>query len=84
MEANLDEQLRADGWERRFTASGSRLHEAIDEYTALGYEVKTVPIPRLQGGGCTICFENENDRSQMIYTRRNSGLQSDALFGDEN
>jgi hypothetical protein len=76
----LDKRLLADGWERRFTASGSRLQEAIEEYIALGFEVKTIPVSDLQGNGCTICFENENDRSEMIYTRPSSNPQSDGLF----
>ena len=63
------EDLTADGWVQRFTASGPRLREAIENYRSLGFEVKTVPVKMLGGDGCTICFDNPNDASEMIFTR---------------
>jgi hypothetical protein len=62
-------ELLAAGWTKRFSASGVRLQEGIENYEALELEVKTVPVLELGGGGCMTCFEDENDRTMMIFTR---------------
>ncbi|UCC44264.1 MAG: hypothetical protein JSU65_14340 [Candidatus Zixiibacteriota bacterium] len=72
MVADLADKLRAEGWKERFTASGTRLREAIEEYRALGFEVKTVPVKELGADGCTVCFDDENDATEMIFTRKSS------------
>ncbi len=66
----LLEELTAEGWQQQFTASGDRLLEALDNYRWLGYEVKTVPVKDLGCDGCTICFDDENDETVMIFTRK--------------
>lgn len=66
----LLEKLKAEGWQQQFTASGDRLQEALDNYRWLGYEVKTVQVKDLGCDGCTICFEDENDETVMIFTRK--------------
>jgi hypothetical protein len=63
------DKLKSEGWVERFTASGSRLEEAIDNYRRLGYEVKIIPVKELGGNGCTACFEDESDDTVMIFTR---------------
>ncbi len=63
------EKLKLAGWVPRFTASGSRLQEAIDNYTALGFETKLLPAKDLGGDGCTECFSAGIDTTMMIYTR---------------
>ena len=69
---DLLDKLKAEGWTQRFTASGARLQEAIEDYRTLGFEVKTVPVKELGGDGCTVCFEDENDATEMIFTREDS------------
>ncbi len=82
MATGIIDRLKADGWEQQFTASGARLEEAVDNYRALGFEVKTVPVKELGGNGCTICFDDENDISMMIFTRKAGIRQSNELFSD--
>ena len=62
-------KLLAEGWTQRFTASGVRLQEAIENYKALDLEVKTVPVKELGDDDCTACFDDENDRTMMVFTR---------------
>jgi hypothetical protein len=66
----LLEKLKAEGWQQQFTASGDRLQEALENYRWLGYEVMTVPVKDLGCDGCTICFDDENDETVMIFTRK--------------
>ncbi len=82
MVASLMDRLKADGWKQQFTASGARLEEAVDNYRSLGFEVKTVPVKELSKDGCTICFDDENDVSMMIFTRKSSNQKNNELFSD--
>lgn len=70
MGVNSIDKLRSEGWIQQFTASGPRLEEAIENYRMLGFEVKTVPVRELDLEGCTVCFDNENDDTVMIFTRK--------------
>ena len=72
MGANSADKLKAEGWIERFTASGARLEEAIENYRMLGYEVRTIPVKELSENGCTVCFEDESDETVMIFTRKKS------------
>ena len=72
MSSDLSEKLKLEGWIQQFTASGSRLQEAIENYEMLGFEVKTVPVGELDQNGCNVCFEDENDATVMIFTRKRS------------
>ena len=72
MGAESIDRLKAEGWVQRFTASGARLEEAIENYHMLGYEVKTIPVKELDEDGCTVCFEDESDDTVMIFTRKKS------------
>lgn len=70
MGSELADKLKAEGWIQQFTASGPRLEEAIENYQILGFEVKTVPVRDLGQNGCTVCFDDENDATMMIFTRK--------------
>jgi len=72
MAADSIDKLKSEGWVQRFTASGSRLQEAIENYYMLGYEVKTIPVKELDLNGCAVCFEGESDDTVMIFTREKS------------
>lgn len=63
-------KLLGEGWIQQFTASGPRLHEAIENYLEIGFEVKTVPVKDLDLEGCTVCFDDESDETVMIFTRK--------------
>jgi hypothetical protein len=82
MGLDIIESLRNEGWEPRFSASGSRLEEAIENYRNLGFEVKTIPVKELIADGCKICFDDESDQSAMIFTRKSHDLENSDLFDE--
>jgi len=75
MGSELADKLESEGWIQQFTASGARLQEAIENYQMLGFEVKTVPVKELGQNGCTVCFDDEHDKTMMIFTRKTSADQ---------
>jgi len=55
--SELRNRLRAEGWEERFSAAGTRLEEAAEHYRSLGYEVRIEGIVEsAEDGACTSCF----------------------------
>jgi hypothetical protein len=84
MEKKLLDKLIAEGWSAQFTASGTRLQEAIEEYHSLGFAVKTVPVKELIGEGCTVCFDDESDQTEMIFTKKSSAPPDDDLYDNGN
>ncbi len=70
MTADSLDKLKSDGWVQRFTASGSRLQEAIENYHELGFEVKTVPVRELDPDDCAVCFDDDADDTMVIFTRK--------------
>ncbi len=75
MTTNRLAELERDGWVSRFTASGARLTEAVEEYRALGFAVKTIPAHEIQGEGCTECFQQEGDDTMLILTRESDATE---------
>ncbi len=63
-------QLQAKGWRMQFSASGERLKEMIEMYTSMGMEVHTIPVNAAICGQCTLCFDNEDQPTMMILTRK--------------
>ena len=80
MGSDLLDKLKSEGWTQQFTASGPRLAEAIENYRSLGFEVKTIPVRELECDDCTVCYENENDKTVMIFTRKAGGRLSGDLL----
>ncbi len=80
MSTNLIERLKAEGWTQQFTASGVRLEEALENYRMLGFETRTVPVRELGCDGCTVCFDDVNDKSVMIFTRPSDKPVDDDLY----
>ena len=72
-----EEELLAEGWERRFVATESRLKEAVELYEEIGFEVLLEPLPKEEEtrgascaeNGCTACFDGDRERYRIIYTR---------------
>jgi hypothetical protein len=57
MDATLRRHLLDEGWEERFSASGSRLDEVAAYYRSLGYEVRIEGVVDVASGAtCTQCF----------------------------
>ena len=71
------EELKLAGWMPRFTASGSRLSEAIENYRSLGFETKLLAARNTNGNECTECFSAGLEETMMIYTRPAHGTPAD-------
>ena len=70
-----DAELTAQGWERQFSASEPRLSEAVEEYRALGFEVRVEPIDACPADGtCTACLAENPGLVKVIYTRQGSEI----------
>jgi hypothetical protein len=80
MSSNLIEKLKTEGWTLQFTASGTRLEEALENYRMLGFEIKTFPVQQLGCDDCTICFDDVSDSSVMIFTRPTGKPLEDDLY----
>jgi hypothetical protein len=63
-----EEDLKKQGWERRFTADEPRLSEAVEQYKEIGFEVLLEPVDT-SSEDCTSCLNMFSDRYKTIYTR---------------
>ena len=66
-----EEELRKEGWEKRFTVDEPRLSEMVEQYKELGFEVLLDPV-ETSSEQCTTCIEAFRDRYRTIYTRQKS------------
>ena len=66
-----EEELRKEGWEKRFTTDEPRLSEAVEGYKELGLEVLLEPVDT-SSEECTTCITAFIDRYKTIYTRQKS------------
>lgn len=66
-----EEELRKEGWEKRFTMDEPRLSEAAEQYQELGFEVLLEPVDT-SSEECTACITAFHDRYKTIYTRQKS------------
>lgn len=64
-----EEELRKEGWEKRFTIDEPRLSEMVDQYEGLGFQVLLEPVD-LSSEECTTCIAAFHDRYKTIYTRQ--------------
>jgi hypothetical protein len=76
-----------DPWTFRFTASGPRLHEAVDNYRALGFDVRTEPSASLAGGNggpaCGDCGTETAEGTVMAIFTRATTRGADHRIDDE-
>jgi hypothetical protein len=72
-----EEELRKEGWRKRFTTDEPRLSEMVGQYKELGFEVLLEPVDTLSED-CTACLKNPSfgPRYKTIYTRQ-KGIMSD-------
>jgi len=78
-----EEELVAEGWERRFVATEPRLREAVELYQEIGFDVLLEPLPMedeakgtgCEESGCTACFEVDRERYKVIYTKAREGRE---------
>ena len=75
-----EDELIADGWERRFIACEPRLSEMVATYKEIGFEVHLEPLPSkeemdhaaCEESGCTACYDADPERYRIIFTRQKS------------
>ena len=65
-----EEELKIQGWEKRFTMDESRLSEMAEQYRELGFEVLIEPVD-LTSEECIDCMANDSKRYKTLYTRKN-------------
>ena len=63
-----EEQLKKEGWEKRFTIDEPRLSDMAAQYKELGFEVLLEPVD-LTSEECTSCIALNPNRYKTIYTR---------------
>lgn len=86
MDAPLRRRLLDEGWEERFSASGSRLDEAATYYRELGYEVRIEDVADVASVvTCTQCFTvpGADGPTGVLFTRMSAAPvpQEEGLFG---
>ncbi len=66
-----EEELKSQGWTKRFMIDEPRLSEAVAEYEEIGFEVLLEPLDlsALSSEECTSCISALSDCSKTIYTR---------------
>ena len=64
-----EEELKIQGWEKRFTIDEPRLSEMVEQYKELGFEVLLEPVD-LSSEECTSCIAVDPTRYKTIYTRK--------------
>ena len=64
-----EDDLRKQGWEKRFTVDEPRLSEMAEQYKELGFEVLLEPVDT-SSEECMTCITAARDRYKTIYTRR--------------
>jgi aspartate aminotransferase-like enzyme len=66
-----EEELKREGWEKRFTIDEPRLSEMVEQYKELGFEVLLEPADT-SSEECTTCLKNPafNQGYKTIYTRK--------------
>ena len=63
-----EEELKKEGWSKRFTMDEPRLSEAVAQYEEIGFEVLLDPVDT-SSEECTSCMTVLSDRYKTIYTR---------------
>jgi len=64
-----EEELKKEGWEKRFTMDEPRLSEMAEQYKELGFEVLLEPVDT-SSEECISCIAISPERYKTIYTRK--------------
>jgi hypothetical protein len=72
-----EDELKKEGWQKRFVSAGPRLSEMVELYKETGYEVHLEPMAAVEAPDeesedcreCRICFEGAENQYQVIFTR---------------
>jgi hypothetical protein len=66
-----EQELKKEGWEKRFTIDEPRLSEMVEQYKELGFEVLLESVD-FSSEECTSCIAVDPSRYKTIYTRPKS------------
>jgi hypothetical protein len=85
MSNKREDELKAEGWIKRFVAGSPRLEEAVEMYQSLGYEVLQEPISceaNQESAECRTCLMANREQYKTIYTRTHAQpvVKDDDLF----
>jgi len=66
-----EEELVKEGWRKQFMTNEPRLSEAVEEYKAIGFEVRLEAVDLNEDDGtCKTCLKFAPDEFKVIYTRK--------------
>jgi hypothetical protein len=67
----MSKELKKEGWIKRTTIGEPRLSEIVDEYEALGFEVRLEPV-NLEDVDeeCRRCYGKDVDKIRTVYIRK--------------
>jgi hypothetical protein len=68
-----EEELIAQGWQRRATYDEPRLSEMAEQYREIGMDVRMEPFHPEDEERCAGCLAEFPDRYKTIYTRKREG-----------
>jgi hypothetical protein len=76
-----EDELKKQGWQKRFVAEEPRLSEMVELYKETGFEVHLEPMTAVEEPdeeneecqSCRICFEGSEEKYQVIFTRPHAG-----------
>lgn len=76
-----EDELKKEGWEKRFVAEEPRLSEMVCLYEETGFEVHLEILSAVEEPdeekeecqACRICFEGVEDKYRVIFTRPKAG-----------
>jgi hypothetical protein len=76
-----EDELKKEGWQKRFVADEPRLSEMVELYKETGFEVHLEPLSAVdepdeeneECRACRICFEGAEDKYQVLFTRPHTG-----------
>ncbi len=63
-----EEELKKEGWTKRFTMDEPRLSEAVAQYEEIGFEVLLEPVDT-SSDECSSCITALSDRYKTLYNR---------------
>ncbi len=64
-----EEELKKEGWEKRFTMDEPRISEMAEQYRELGFEVLIEPVDP-SSEECLSCIASNPNRYKTLYTRK--------------
>jgi hypothetical protein len=73
-EMTKSEELKKQGWVKRTTIGEPKLSEIVDEYKALGFDVRLEPVNLDEMyEECRRCYGKDVDKIKTVYVRKRHG-----------